>query len=250
MSAAYLITWLMVFLRAIGVLLQLPLLAGRPIPVMVRMGVCACLATLLAGIVPTAEVPLNLYALALAAAGEVLLGLALGFVSRISFAAVEIAGRIISSEIGLTATPGIGVPDPAHEPLAALFSSFAVIFFFMSGGHQMLLNAFARSFYLAAAGRSMIDGSAAEALIRATSHVIELGLRIAAPFIALNFLINLAFSVLGRAVPKMSVFVLSMSLRSMAGLALLSASGSLIARYLFIEFADMPIRMLQILPTR
>lgn len=250
MSLEYLLTWMMVFLRSIGIVLLFPALTGRALPVLVRMGLCVCLATLLAGIVPLATVPAGWWELTVGSAGEILLGLTLGFVARMAFSAVEMGGRIVASEIGLSATPGLGAPDPATEPIAAMLTSLAVVLFFLFGAHQLVLSAFARSFSVSLAGRASFDPATADSVIRATSHVIELGLRIAAPFIAMNFLVNLAFSVLGRAVPKMGVFIVSYSARVIVGLGLLSVAGTLIARYLFVEFGDVALQMLQVLPRR
>lgn len=250
MTLGYFITWMMVFLRTIGVIIQLPVIAGRPIPVMVRLGLCVCIATLLAGIVPVADVPPTLWSLLVAMIGEVLVGLALGFIGRMSFSAVEMAGRVMSSEIGLSASPGFGVPEPAHEPMAALISTFAIVLFFMFGGHLTMIAALTRSFDMVHPGNPTLSPAAGESMIRATSHLIELGLRMAAPFIAMNFLVTLAFATLGRVVPKMNPFVVSFSMRLIVGLSLLSSAGALIARYLYTEFDETPVRMLQILAGR
>lgn len=247
MTIGYIFTWLMVMLRSVGIVIQLPVVAGRPLPVTLQVGLCVGLASILAGIVPAAPFPAALWQLVTAAALEVILGFALGFVVRLSFAAIEMAGRIITSEIGLSATAGLGVPEPSHEPVAALLSTMAIVLFFLFGAHHTVLTAFARSFQIAPAGHAGFDSGAAMALVRDTSELIELGVRISAPFLALNFLVNLAFSVLGRAVPKMNVFIVSFSARAVLGLGLFSTAGGLIARYLYVEFGDVPIRMLQLM---
>jgi flagellar biosynthetic protein FliR len=214
MTVDSLLTWLMVFLRAVGVVLLLPTVAGRGPPVMARLGIAMGMATLVSGLVPPAHISYDLASLVLASGGEVLLGLALGFVAQMAF------------------------------------SAFAVVIFFLSGGHLAVITAFARSFMLAPAAHPALAGSASEALIAATARVIELGVRLAAPFIALNFLITLAFSVLGRAVPRLSVFILSAPFRGLIGLGVLSGAGALIARYLYGEFSELPMKLLQLLPPR
>ena len=237
MNVAYLFSWVFLFLRALGVVLLLPTLATR-------IALAALLASLLAGLVPVV-VPETTFGLVSATAGEVLLGLALGFIIRMAFAAVEMAGRVMSSEVGLSATPGFGTPEASTEPLASLLYSLAVVLFFLFGAHLMALSAFARSFDLAPG--PMVGANAIEGIVNGSAHIIEIGLRIAAPFIALNFLVTIAFSALGRAVSRMQVFILSFPIRVLLGLGLLGSAGALIARYMNVEFTQIPQRMLQML---
>jgi len=69
--------------------------------------------------------------------------------------------------------------------------------------------------------------------ISEVSNVFVLGVLMAAPFIALNFIVNISFAVLGKAVPKMNVFITSFAVRIMAGLILLVSSLLLFSSYVF-----------------
>jgi len=237
-------------LRAMGVVMALPALGGRPLPPMVRIALAVMLGGLLASVAPAyagpAFQPDSMGALGFAALHEVLLGLAMGLVMRAVLSAAELAGRLIAGEIGLMAAPGFDAPVPAQEPLPSFLGIFAGLIFFMLHGHESVLAAFARSFELAPPGTGTLSPGATETLVGAVSHLLELALRMAAPFIALNFVITMGFAVLGRAVPKMNVFILSYALRSLLGFTLLAGAGALFARYLASAFERLPWTMLEL----
>lgn len=240
-------------LRALGILLALPTLGGRPIPAPVRAGLSILLGGLMVGAMPLPEaatMPATLPDLLGAAAREVILGLAMGLIGRMVISAAELAGRIVAGEVGLIAAPGFDAPTPAQEPLPTFWSIFAGVLFFGFDAHHGLLAAYARSFALAPVGQAGLSPGAAATLVRSVAELIELALRMAAPFIALNFVITLAFAILGRAVPKMNVFVVSFGFKSLLGLTLLASAGGLIASYLFIAFENMPWRMLEVVGRR
>lgn len=245
MPVAALIAWLLISIRATAFLMLLPGLTGQPMPVTLRLGLSICTATLLAPVIPAnVTVPGTLLGLVGAVAGEVMVGLLMGFVGRMAFYATEMGGRVIATEIGLTATPGIDAPTAATEPLASLLHRFAVVLYFLVGGHLMAIGAFAHSFRFAPPGMAGLSPAAADQLIVITGKTIGVGVQLSAPFIALNFLLTFAFGLLGRTVSKINVFLLSLGARSFAGLALLGGAGVLIARYLLAAFERIPSDML------
>lgn len=241
--------WFMIMIRGAAFLLLLPGLTGATLPPMVRMALAVGIATLVAPLVPAgAAVPSTIPLLVAAIAGEVVLGTMMGFVGRMAFYAVEMAGRIISTEIGLTATPGVDSPTASSEPLPAFLFRFAVLLYFLCGGHLLAVAAFARSLQHAPPGLALTHGVSTEQLIDATGSTIAAGVQLAAPFIAINFLVTLAFGLLGRTVSKINVFMLSLSARLLIGLTFLSGAGVLIARYLLVRFDRVPFDMLHLLP--
>lgn len=239
-------------LRAAGVVMALPMPGGKALPPMLRVA----MAVMLGGFVALATSPLTELRIAttgeliFAFVHELLLGLAMGLVGRAVLSTADLAGRLIATEIGLTAAPGFDAPTPSQEPLPAFISAFAGMMFFLMGAHEGVLAAFARSFEIAGPGHGTLGPAAAQTLVGVVAQLIELAVRMAAPFIALNFVITLGFSILGRAVPKMNVFILSYSLRSQLGFLLLAGGGTLLARYLALAFESLPWRMLELVGTR
>src|SRR5208283_1946328 len=100
--------WLMVFLRASSMLAVFPIFSARNFPVQLRLALGALLAGMVAATLPENSVQaVDFWSLAGQMAIELGVGLMIGFVSRMIFFTLEIAGSLISTEIGLSMPPGI-----------------------------------------------------------------------------------------------------------------------------------------------
>lgn len=164
---------------------------------------------------------------------NVLAGLALGFAVRLVFGIIEYAGAILSMEMGLSLSAAF---DPVAGYTSTLMSRFlfalAIFIFFTAGFYQEVLLGFVRSFDLQPLDTIPSTVMAVDTLVSASTNIFVTALKIAAPVMAMNFLVNLAFAVLGKVVPKLNVFMTSMAFRIWAGFFVFGAAFTLICRYI------------------
>ena len=233
-EAGGIVVWVLVFLRTGAFFLGIPLFAGKLIPVKVRTAFGLLFSILINPLVPANLELANHFAGAiLLSLNEICIGLLLAMTVRMIFFAVELAGHLISYEIGLMASnsvnPLLGSTD---STITTLLYYFSMLIFFVAGIHYDILKAFILSFEILPIGSYFLSASPMVEYAREVSNVFVIGTLIAAPFIALNFMINISFAVLGKAVPKMNVFMTSFSIRILSGLVLLVSSILLITSYI------------------
>ena len=233
-EAGEIVVWVLVFLRTGAFFLGIPLFAGKLIPVKVSTAFGLLFSILINPLVPANLELANHFAGAiLLSLNEICIGLLLAMTVRMIFFAVELAGHLISYEIGLMASnsvnPLLGSTD---STITTLLYYFSMLIFFVAGIHYDILKAFILSFEILPIGSYFLSASPMVEYAREVSNVFVIGTLIAAPFIALNFMINISFAVLGKAVPKMNVFMTSFSIRILSGLVLLVSSILLITSYI------------------
>lgn len=243
--------WMLIGMRAAGLVLMAPPFSTRVVPPMIKAGLVAAVATVVTFLVaPPAATPVSFVGAVLEMARELGIGFCMGMAIRIVFATLEFAAHLITVEIGLMPGPEF---DPSSgvsgNPLGSSLFYFGVILF-LSGAHYTALYAFVRSFELVPLAGLVADAGMLDLLVSRTAGIFQLGLLMSAPIIAVNFLVNLAFSVLSRVVPRMNVFVLSFSVRIVAGLAIFALSIGLVGNYASNAMSGAPELMLRLLPFR
>ena len=229
------VVWVLVLLRTGAFFLGIPLFAGKMIPVKIRIGFGLMLSLLINPLVPAnLEIADHFAGAIILSMNEVCIGLLLAMTVRMLFVAVELAGHLISYEIGLMASSSVNpLLGSSDSTITTLLYYFALLLFFITGMHYEVLKAFILSFDILPIGSFFLSANPTFEFVNEVSNVFVLGTLIAAPFIAMNFLINISFAVLGKAVPKMNVFMTSFAIRILSGLVLLVSSILLITSYIF-----------------
>ena len=233
-EAGEIIVWVLVFLRTGAFFMGIPLFAGRMLPMKIKTAFGLILALLINPLIPAnLELATTFAGVILLALNEVCIGLLLAMTVRMIFFAVELAGYLISYEIGLMASNSVNpLLGSSDATITTLLYYFSLLVFFVAGIHYDILKAFIMSFEILPIGNFFLSTNPMREFVREVSRVFVIGTLMAAPFIALNFLVNVSFAVLGKAVPKMNVFMTSFSVRILGGLVLLVSSLLLLTSYI------------------
>jgi flagellar biosynthetic protein FliR len=240
--------WLMVFLRASSMLAVFPIFSARNFPVQLRLALGALLAGMVAATLPTDAVQASdFWGLAGQMAVEVGLGLTIGFACRMIFFALEIAGGIISTEMGLSMPPGINpLNDAPMTTTASILYYLAAMLFLSLDMHHWMLIGFQKTYAYLPIGGAHLSQALVTDMVARTGGIFVIALQLAAPLLAISFIISLIFAVLGRAVPQMNVFAESFAVRPLVGLSVFGLTLDLMSQHIMNYLRHLPEDMLRV----
>lgn len=226
----------------------LPMFSMRTIPIQLRIGLGALIAFLVAPMLPVGVAePGSVWTLARLMFAEASIGLLLGFVCRFVFVALEIAGGFVATDMGLTLPQEFSslTGGNAMAPGLALYW-LALMLLLNLDLHHWMIAGFERSYALVPMGGAHLSETLLLEVVARSAKIFVIALQIAAPVMAVSFLITLVFAVLSRAVPQMNVFSESFPVRTLAGLLTFGLTCTFMAQHIANYLRRLPEDMLSV----
>ncbi len=223
--SAYFYAGVIVFCRLAGFVRFAPVFHRHDVITYVKLGF-VFLFTIL--ITPTLSPPTTIpegTSLGLMIILNITCGAIIGYVARLLILAIESAGDMINTQMGLSSAM---VMDPSSNSQTALLSNiltlFGTIIFIHIGGVYWMLNAFIRSFEIFpmyATSIPLMQLVNIDYLVTMTSNVLYIGLQIASPILLATLGQDIVLGIISRTAPQVNVFQLSFLFKPVFGAAIM-----------------------------
>jgi flagellar biosynthetic protein FliR len=162
-------------------------------------------------------------------AGEVLIGLALGFVMQLAFAAPTIAAELIGAGMGMSIAASADPINGAHSAVfGQYFSVVLTVVFFGIGAHLDWISLLIESYRTFPPGAPWLTPGRLHLIDAFAADMFLAGLRIALPVVVLLLVVHIVTGIIGRSAPALNLFTLGLPAGVLAGIAALIASAPLI----------------------
>ena len=216
--------YLLAIVRTAAWLAVAPPFNTRMVPAPAKVGLAVALAIPVGPQAARTAPPPEVAPLVMAVLLQIAVGLSLGFVVQIVFAAAQAAGELIDLFAGFTIA---ATYDPFTNANSAVFGRFyqllAVALLFALDGHLLLVRGLLDSFAVVPTTPDL--GVTLEEVVDGVGLFFLSALEIAAPLLGALFLTEVSLGLLSKAAPQMNVFVLGFPIKilltlGLAGLAL------------------------------
>ncbi len=211
--------------RLSGLMLFAPFLGSVVIPARIKAVLVLSLTFLLYPMISHTFPRLPVGEWPLLVSSELLIGIAIGISTSIIFDAVQMAGQVLSIQMGYSL---VNILDPSTQVestvVATFHQSLAMLIFLRLDVHLWMLRAIGNSFAYLPPGTAHLSGPFTLALLEAGSGVIVIGIQIAAPVLSATLLADVTLGLLGKASPHLPLMLLGPAVKSLLGLTILAAS--------------------------
>lgn len=205
---------LLASVRMAGFLVSAPPFSYRAFPARVKAILALALGLAVSPKVVPGYVQLDSGAFLGAIIAELLLGLVLGFLVYITFAAVQAAGDILDVFGGFQLAQAF---DPQSLTNGAQFSRLfymaALALMLSSDAYQLLLSGLFRSYDAIGLGVGIDLTMPAAQMVESVTHMFVASLQIAGPLVVVLFLADVGLGLLTRVAPALNAFSLGFPLK-------------------------------------
>ncbi|KAB8036223.1 flagellar biosynthetic protein FliR [Silvanigrella paludirubra] len=148
--------------------------------------------------------------LILASLREVFFGFAVGYSAKLVIAAVSIAAHTVGINMGFQVASMFSPGASEHESSFAVMKNwFAIILILTLNIHHVFIEGLYKSFLIVPIGPTANASALAKVALNIAHEAFVLGLRLAAPLMSVQILINISLGLLNRALPSLNVFIIS-----------------------------------------
>jgi len=221
------IGFVLILVRVGAILMGLPVLGNRSVPMMVKAGMSLLLAMVVFPSVDLRGVPIpkDNFPLVLALMSEIGIGLLIGYLARLVFSGIQVAGQLIGYQMGFGIVSILDPQTSSQLSIIAVFENMLALLLFLSLNiHHVLIQAIAESFRLIPLMGGHYPIGIMEKLVRKTADLFVISVKIGAPVMAVLLFINLSMGMSARTVPQMNVFIVAFPVQIGAGLIMLGLS--------------------------
>jgi flagellar biosynthetic protein FliR len=206
--------WALLFcmVRVGAAFVAAPVFGAISVPLPVRITLSGAIGILVLntqGVVP----PPAVFALAtvMAIAAEALVGLALGFILQIAFAAPLVASEVIGTSMGIGFAQAVDPQNGQSSPAIGQFLTILLTLLFLSvDGHLILVDLVVKSYDTLPPGGAWLEFARMKNIALFGGYAFLAGLLLALPVGFLLLCLNLVVGMLSRSAPALNLFAVGL----------------------------------------
>jgi flagellar biosynthetic protein FliR len=216
--------FVLIAFRTSGLIFSSPVFGRRNIPAIAKIALIGALSYLFFTILPPGElIEYNTFlGFVFTVLMELLLGVALAYITNIFFSVTFIAGHMIDMQLGFGI---VNVYDPQNNTqipmLGNLMNIILLIVFFAVNGHTRLIEILFLTFRSMPVGAITFSPQIGYAALEIFARCFTLGIMVAMPIIASGIVLEICFGLLMRTVPQLNMFVVGIPLKILVGFLML-----------------------------
>lgn len=219
--------WFFIFCRIGTALMLVPGIGDNFVSTKIRLVLALGLSVILFPVVqrylPT--VPHNVFILLFLVLKEVMIGAFLGMIVRIFLSALDVAGTLISFQIGFSNAAMFNPALSAQGSLASVFYTIiGTTLIYITDLHHLFIRGLVESYMYLSPLETVSLHDLSDTMLKYISDAFIVGVKMSLPFLILSVLFSVSLGILSRLMPQLQVFFIAMPIQLLVGIILVAAT--------------------------